>query len=98
MWVKGSYIEGAELIDSVFLCGPQGLFGQPFCLNTFVFGQNGAGDKQTKGHYSEGTALIEWVLDVVRRETEGCGCLQAFPTISFLGKPVQATTERKDIT
>ena len=88
MWVKGSYIEGAELIDSVFLCGPQGLFGQPFCLNTFVFGQNGAGDKQTKGHYSEGTALIEWVLDVVRAGSFG----PSGQTALCLDRPVQATT------
>ena len=29
-----------------------------------------------KGHYTEGAELIDSVLDVVRKEAEGCDCLQ----------------------
>ena len=31
-----------------------------------------------KGHYTEGAELIDSVLDVVRKEAEGCDCLQVF--------------------
>jgi hypothetical protein len=31
-----------------------------------------------KGHYTEGAELIDSVLDVVRKEAEGCDCLQGF--------------------
>jgi hypothetical protein len=29
-----------------------------------------------KGHYTEGAELIDSVLDVVRKESESCDCLQ----------------------
>ena len=32
--------------------------------------------KIRKGHYTEGAELIDSVLDVVRKESEGCDCLQ----------------------
>ena len=32
--------------------------------------------KIRKGHYTEGAELIDSVLDVVRKEAEGCDCLQ----------------------
>ena len=32
----------------------------------------------TPGHYTEGAELVDQVLDVVRREAEGCDCLQGF--------------------
>ncbi len=41
-----------------------------FCLQT------GAGNNWAKGHYTEGAELIDSVLDVVRKEAEGCDCLQ----------------------
>jgi hypothetical protein len=31
-----------------------------------------------KGYYTEGSTLIDWVLDVVRKEPQGCDCLQVF--------------------
>lgn len=30
---------------------------------------------EAKGHYTEGAELIDSVLDVVRKEAEGCDCL-----------------------
>merc|ERR1719373_181527 len=44
----------------------------------FVFGQTGAGNNWAKGHYTEGAELIDSVLDVARKEAEGCDCLQGF--------------------
>ena len=39
--------------------------------------QNGvSGNNWAKGHYTEGAELVDSVLDVVRKESEGCDCLQ----------------------
>ena len=53
-----------------------GPIGQIFRPDNFVFGQSGAGNNWAKGHYTEGAELIDSVLDVVRKEAEGCDCLQ----------------------
>lgn len=53
-----------------------GPYGQIFRPDNFVFGQSGAGNNWAKGHYSEGAELIDSVLDVVRKEAEGCDCIQ----------------------
>merc|ERR1739848_725428 len=37
------------------------------------------------GHYTEGAELIDSVLDVVRKEAEGCDCLQGFQLCHSLG-------------
>merc|ERR1712225_103528 len=37
------------------------------------------------GHYTEGAELIDSVLDVVRKEAEGCDCLQGFQMTHSLG-------------
>lgn len=55
-----------------------GPYGQIFRPENFVFGQSGAGNNWAKGHYTEGAELIDSVLDVVRKEAEGCDCLQGF--------------------
>ena len=34
------------------------------------------GNNWAKGHYTEGAELVDNVLDVVRKEAEGCDCLQ----------------------
>ena len=41
----------------------------------------GSGNNWAKGHYTEGAELVDSVLDVVRKEAEGCDCLQ----VSSLG-------------
>ena len=47
---------------------------------------NGAtGNNWAKGHYTEGAELIDSVLDVVRKEAEGCDCLQGFQITHSLG-------------
>ena len=48
-------------------------------------GQTGAGNNWAKGHYTEGAELIDSVLDVVRKEAEGCDCLQGFQMVHSLG-------------
>lgn len=62
-----------------------GQFGQLFRPDNFVFGQSGAGNNWAKGHYTEGAELVDQVLDVVRREAEGCDCLQGFQITHSLG-------------
>ncbi|EOD29177.1 beta tubulin [Emiliania huxleyi CCMP1516] len=52
----------------------------------FVSGQSGAGNNWAKGHYTEGTELIDAVLDVVRKESEGCDCLQGFIYTAYILK------------
>ena len=62
-----------------------GPFGQLFRPDNFVFGQSGAGNNWAKGHYTEGAELVDSVLDVVRKEAEGCDCLQGFQITHSLG-------------
>ena len=52
---------------------PDGFSGQ-----TTVFGQTGADNSWAKGHYIEGVQLIDSVLDVMRKETEGRNHPQGF--------------------
>ena len=44
----------------------------------FTFSESSliAGNNWAKGHYTEGAELVDSVLDVVRKESEGCDCLQ----------------------
>ncbi|KAJ3455959.1 hypothetical protein MRS44_017441 [Fusarium solani] len=49
------------------------------------FSESGAGNNWAKGHYTEGAELIDQVLDVGRRETEACDCLQGFQITHSLG-------------
>ena len=53
-------------------------YGQLFRHDNFIFGQTRAGNNWAKGHYTQGAELIDSVLDVVRKEAEGCDCLQGF--------------------
>ena len=62
-----------------------GPFGQLFRPDNFVFGQSGAGNNWAKGHYTEGAELVDSVLDVVRKESESCDCLQGFQLAHSLG-------------
>ncbi|OAQ65618.1 tubulin beta-1 chain [Purpureocillium lilacinum] len=82
------YVPRAVLVDlepgtmDAVRAGP---FGQLFRPDNFVFGQAGAGNNWAKGHYTEGAELVDSVLDVVRREAEGCDCLQGFQITHSLG-------------
>ena len=68
-------------MDSVRAGTPRRLF-RP---DNRVFGQTGAVINCAKGHYSEGTELIDSVLDVVRKEADGRDCLQGFQVYHSLG-------------
>ncbi|KAE8730436.1 Tubulin beta-2 chain [Hibiscus syriacus] len=70
-----------DTMDSV----RSGPYGQIFRPDNFVFGQSGAGNNWAKGHYTEGAELIDFVLDVVRKEAENCDCLQGFQVCHSLG-------------
>jgi tubulin beta len=60
-------------------------YGRLFRPDNFVFGQSGAGNNWAKGHYTEGAELVDSVLDVIRKESEGCDCLQGFQMTHSLG-------------
>lgn len=60
-----------------------GPYGQLFRPDNFIFGQSGAGNNWAKGHYTEGAELVDQVLDVIRKEAEGCDCLQVISYFSL---------------
>lgn len=62
-----------------------GPYGNLFRPDNFVFGQSSAGNNWAKGHYTEGAELVDSVLDVIRREAEGCDSLQGFQVAHSLG-------------
>merc|ERR1712154_468073 len=62
-----------------------GPFGQIFRPDNFLFGQSGAGNNWAKGHYTEGAELVDSGLDVVRKESESCDCLQGYQLTHSLG-------------
>jgi hypothetical protein len=51
----------------------------------FIFADSLSGNNWAKGHYTEGAELIDSVLDVVRKESESCDCLQGFQITHSLG-------------
>ncbi|GLH02815.1 hypothetical protein R5R35_002998 [Gryllus longicercus] len=86
--IGGKYVPRAVLIDlepATLDSVRSGPFGQIFRPDNFVFGQSGAGNNWAKGHYTEGAELVDSVLDVVRKEAEGCDCLQGFQFTHSLG-------------
>jgi tubulin beta len=60
-------------------------YGALFKPDNFIYGQSGAGNNWAKGHYTEGAELVENVMDVARKEAEGCDCLQGFQMTHSLG-------------
>jgi tubulin beta len=70
---------------------------QIFRPDNFVFGQSGAGNNWAKGHYTEGAELIDAVLDVVRKEAEGCDCLQGFTMTHSLGGGTGTAKRAQDL-
>ena len=62
-----------------------GPFGNIFRPDNFIFTQRGAGGNWAKGRYTESAELMDSVLDVVRKEAEGCDCLQGFQLTHSLG-------------
>jgi len=62
-----------------------GRFGPLFRPDNFVNGQSGAGNNWAKGHYTEGAELVDAIMDVVRKEAEGCDMLQGFQITHSMG-------------
>jgi len=60
-------------------------FGKLFRPDNFVFGQNGAGNNYAKGYFTEGCELLDQAMDLIRKEAEGCDCLQGFQVTQSLG-------------
>ena len=75
----GKFVPRAILVDlepGTMDSVRSGPYGGIFRPDNFVFGQSGAGNNWAKGHYTEGAELVDSVIDVVRRESEACDCLQ----------------------
>lgn len=62
-----------------------GPFGSIFRPDNMVYASSGAGNNWAKGFYTEGADLLESILDVVRKEAEGCDCLQGFQLVHSIG-------------
>jgi tubulin beta len=59
--------------------------GNMFRPDNFIAGSTGAGNNWAKGHYTEGAELVDSVLDIIRKEAEGCECMQGFQMTHSLG-------------
>jgi tubulin beta len=85
---KGKYVPRAILVDlepgtmDAIKAGTAGSLYRP---DNLVFAQNSAGNNWAKGHYTEGAELVDNVMEVVRKEAEGCDCLQGFQIAHSLG-------------
>jgi tubulin beta len=85
---SGKYVPRAILVDlepgtmDSIKAGPYGGLFRP---DNLVFAQNSAGNNWAKGHYTEGAELVDNVMEVVRKEAEGCDCLQGFQIAHSLG-------------
>jgi len=84
----GRYVPRALLVDlepGTMDATRNSYFGKNFRPDNFIFGQSGAGNNWAKGHYTEGAELVEQVLEVARKECEGCDCMQGFQVCHSLG-------------
>jgi tubulin beta len=59
--------------------------GRFFSPDSFIHAQNGAGNNWAKGYYSEGSELVEPILDQVRKHAEACEALNGFQLTHSLG-------------
>jgi len=84
----GKYVPRALLVDlepGVLNDIKSGNLGSLFRPENMIHATNGAGNNWAKGHYTEGSELVDQVLDVVRKEVESCDCLQGFQFTHSLG-------------
>jgi len=85
---SGKYVPRAILVDlepGTMDNIRAGNYGALFRPDNLVFAQNSAGNNWAKGHYTEGAELVDNVMEVVRKEAEGCDCLQGFQICHSLG-------------
>ncbi|TNV78663.1 hypothetical protein FGO68_gene16270 [Halteria grandinella] len=84
----GTYVPRAILLDldpgSIDTVS-SGQFGGLFRPDNFVYGEAGAGNNWAKGHYTEGAEIIDYALELIRKETECCESLQGFQITQALG-------------
>eukprot|EP00486_Rosalina_sp_Unknown_P011608 CAMPEP_0201592434 /NCGR_PEP_ID=MMETSP0190_2-20130828/190332_1 /ASSEMBLY_ACC=CAM_ASM_000263 /TAXON_ID=37353 /ORGANISM="Rosalina sp." /LENGTH=505 /DNA_ID=CAMNT_0048051203 /DNA_START=222 /DNA_END=1739 /DNA_ORIENTATION=+ len=59
--------------------------GQIFKPDNFVMGASGCANNWAKGRFTEGLEVIDEILDIVRRESEKCDCVQAYQLCHSLG-------------
>lgn len=84
----GNFVPRSILIDlepGTMEAVRSGPLGNLFKPDNFIFGDSGAGNNWAKGHYTEGAELLENVLDILRKESEACDCLQGFQMSHSLG-------------
>ncbi|KAJ7672246.1 beta-tubulin 2 [Mycena polygramma] len=62
-----------------------GPLGALFSPETFLHGESGAGNNWAKGFYTEGAELIDPIMEVIRKQSEQCDCLQGFQIIHSIG-------------
>ncbi|CAD8068237.1 unnamed protein product [Paramecium primaurelia] len=60
-------------------------YGKLFRPDNFIFSQGGAGNNFAIGHYTNGTEILNEVLDVIRHQVESSDCLQGFQMTHSLG-------------
>jgi len=86
--IEGRYVPRAILTDlepGTMDAIKEGTLGPLFRPDNFVNGQSGAGNNWAKGHYTEGAELVEAIMDIVRKESEGCDMLQGFQITHSMG-------------
>ncbi|TGZ69667.1 hypothetical protein CRM22_003615 [Opisthorchis felineus] len=59
--------------------------GQLFRPENYIIGQAGTGNNWARGRYTDGAEMADSVMDVVRKEVEGCDLIQGFQVIHALG-------------
>lgn len=85
---NGRYVPRAVLVDlepgtlDAIRSGPLGGLFRP---DNCVHGQDSAGNNFAKGHYTEGSEIVENVLERIRHEAESTDCLQGFQLTHSLG-------------
>jgi len=82
------YVPRAILVDldpGVLNEIKSGKLGSLFRPDNIIHATNGAGNNWAKGQYTEGSEMVDPVLDVVRKEAETCDCLQGFQFTHSLG-------------
>ncbi|KAJ2514943.1 Tubulin beta-3 chain [Coemansia sp. RSA 2049] len=71
-------VVGVDLEPGVINSIRESKYGHLFRPESMVCADNGAGNNWAKGFYTEGAELLDSVLDIVRREAEGCDLLSGF--------------------
>ncbi|XP_041974220.1 tubulin beta-4B chain-like [Aricia agestis] len=62
-----------------------GPFGCLFRPENFMYGFGGGSNNWARGYYTTGAAIVDAAMDIIRKEAEGCDCLQGFQFTHSLG-------------